>query len=151
MNIKRGRSPFSLNYLFASFFGALLIAGAFAYSNYRFSEYKFIDFSKEIFYTKNDIFTPKDDAYTVVIYSSNMQDFSSIYPKLKKDNTILAIDMYQQKRGEEGDVLFIGSGMNTLIGTVQRFNIFELPSAFRIKRFKNSQFKQDSMIEVVKN
>ena len=53
MSSARGRRQFSL--IFASFFGAAMIAGAFAYSNWRFSEYKFIDFSKLIFYTKKDI------------------------------------------------------------------------------------------------
>ena len=145
--MNRGRGQFSL--VFASFFGAALIAAAFAYSNYRFSEYKFIDFSKWIFYTKKDIFTPKYDEYTVVVYSSNMQDFNTILDKISKNNPILAIDMFQQKRGKEEQVLFIGSGMNTLLQVVQRFNIYELPSAFRLKRFKGSNFKQDSLIEVI--
>jgi len=56
--MKKGRKLFSLNYLFASFFGALMIAGAFAYFNYRFSQYKFIDFGRWIYYQKSDIFIP---------------------------------------------------------------------------------------------
>ena len=114
-----------------------------------FSEYKFIDFSKWIFYTKKDIFTPQYDKYTVVVYSSNMQDFNTILGKITKDNPILAIDMFQQKRGKKGEVLYINSGMNTLLQVIQRFNVYELPSAFSIKRFKNSNFKQDSLIEVI--
>lgn len=149
MNVRRGGSPFSLNYLFASFFGALLIAGAFAYQNYRFSEYKFIDFTKKIFYTKSDIFSPSQDEYTVVIYSSNMQAFSSIYPKLKKDSTVLAVDLFQKRENEQEEVIHMTAGMNTLLSLVQKFNIYEVPSAFRIKRFRGSQFKQDSMIETV--
>lgn len=149
MKISQGRRVFSLNYLFASFFGAALIAGAFAYSNYRFSEYKFINFDNVVFYTNKDIFIPKSDIYTVVIYSSNMQKFETIQKKLKKDSNILAIDMFQQKRGLEDGVLFINSGMNTLLKVIQRFNIYELPSAFRVKRFKNNQYKQDSMIEII--
>jgi len=147
MTLGRGRGQFSL--VFASFFGAAMIAAAFAYSNYRYSEYKFIDFSKSIFYTKQDIFNPTYDEFIVVVYSSNMQDFNTILGKISKDNPIVAIDMYQQKRGKEGDVLFIGSGMNTLLQVIQRFNIYELPSVFRLKRFKDSNFKQDSLIEVI--
>jgi hypothetical protein len=147
MTLGRGRGQFSL--VFASFFGAAMIAAAFAYSNYRYSEYKFIDFSKSIFYTKQDIFNPKYDKFTVVIYSSNMQDFNTILDKISKDNPIVAIDMFQKKRGKEGEVLFIGSGMNTILQVVQRFNVYELPSAFRLKRFKGTNFKQDSLIEVV--
>ncbi len=145
--MNRGRGQFSL--VFASFFGAALIAAAFAYSNYRFSEYKFIDFSKWIFYTQKDIFTPQYDNYTVVVYSSNMQNFNTILGKISKDNPILAIDIFQQKRGKKGDVLYISSGMNTLLQVIQRFNVYEIPSAFRIKRFKNSNFKQDSLVEII--
>lgn len=149
MKISQGRRIFSLNYLFASFFGAALIAGAFAYSNYRFSEYKFIDFSQLVFYTKKDIFIPKNDIYTVVIYSSNMQKFGTIQKKITKDFPILAIDMFQQKRGKEANVLFIASGMNTLLKVIQTFNIYELPSTFTIKRFNKTQYKQDSAIKII--
>ncbi|WP_024954933.1 hypothetical protein [Sulfurospirillum arcachonense] len=145
--MNRGRGQFSL--VFASFFGAALIAAAFAYSNYRFSEYKFIDFSKWTFYTKKDIFHPISDKYTVIIYSSNMQELNTVLDKISKDNPIIAIDMFQQKRGKEGNVLYIASGMNTLLKVIQRFNIYELPSAFALKRFKGTRFKQDSLIEVV--
>lgn len=147
MKLSRGRGQFSL--VFASFFGAAMIAAAFAYSNYRFSEYKFIDFSKLIFYTKKDIFTPKHDIYTVVIFSSNMQKFNTLLDKISKDNPVLAIDIFQEKRGEKEKVLYIGAGMNTLLQVIQRFNVYELPSAFRIKRFKGTNFKQDSLIEVI--
>ena len=147
MKINRGRGQFSL--VFASFFGAAMIAAAFAYSNYRYSEYKFINFSNLIFYTKKDIFTPVSEKYTVVVYSSNMQDFNTILDKISKENPILAIDMFQQKRGKEGEVLYIASGMNTLLKVVQKFNVYDLPSAFRIKRFKDMNYKQDSFIEVV--
>lgn len=149
MKISQGRRIFSLNYLFASFFGAALIAGAFAYSNYRFSEYKFIDFSELVFYTQKDIFIPKNDQYTVVIYSSNMQKFETIRSKILSDFPILAIDMFQQKRGKIGDVLFIATGMNTLLKVIQTFNIYELPSTFTIKRFTKNQFKQDSAIKII--
>jgi len=147
MKINRGRGQFSL--IFASFFGAAMIAAAFAYSNYRYSEYKFLDFSNLIFYTKKDIFTPVSEKYTVVVYSSNMQNFNTILDKISKENPILAIDMFQQKRGKEEEVLYLFSGMNTILKVIQKFNVYDLPSAFRIKRFKDMNYKQDSLIEVV--
>ena len=147
MSTSRGRRQFSL--VFASFFGAAMIAAAFAYSNWRFSEYKFVDFSDLIFYTKKDIFTPKQDIYTVVIYSSKMQKLDTILDKISKDNPIIAIDMFQEKRGQKDGVIYVTSGMNTILKVIQRFNIYELPTAFRIKRFKGDNFKQDSMIEVI--
>lgn len=149
MKSKRGGSTFSLNYLFASFFGALLVAGAFAYSNYRYSEYKFIDFSDWIFYEKSDLFTPKSDKYTVVIYSSNMQNFNSFANKLDTQDPLIVFDMFQKKRGLEEGVLYLGAGMNTLLKVIQRFNVYELPSTFRIERYKDSKFKQDSLIKVI--
>lgn len=148
--MKKGRKIFSLNYLFASFFGALMIAGAFAYFNYRFSEYKFIDFGKWIYYQKSDIFVPNYDKYTVVIYSSNMQNIDKILHNVNKINPIIAIDLYQKKRGKRKGVVYITSGINTLLKLIQRFNIYEVPSAFRIKKFKKLLYKQDSMIEKIK-
>jgi hypothetical protein len=146
----KGRRLFSLNYLFASFFGAALIASAFAYSNYRFSKYNFIDFSKLTFYEKRDIFSPKNNNYTLVIYSSNMQNFNSIKSKINTKDSLIVLDMFQQKRGKEGNVLYLGAGMNTLLKVIQRFNIYELPSAFRIKKFKKYIYKQDSMVKIIK-
>jgi len=35
-----------------------MIAAAFAYFNYKFAEYKFINFNDFFFYEKNDIFIP---------------------------------------------------------------------------------------------
>ncbi|MFK5881624.1 MAG: hypothetical protein QM482_05370 [Sulfurospirillum sp.] len=148
--MRGGRKIFSLNYLFASFFGALMIAGAFAYFNYRFSEYKFIDFGRWIYYEKSDIFIPKAQKYTIVIYSSNMQDINQVLQKINRSNPIIAVDLYQKRRGKKADVIYLTSGMNTLLKLIQRFNIYEVPSAFRIKKFKKLLYKQDSMIEVIK-
>ena len=147
MGLNVGRGQFSL--VFASFFGAAMIAAAFAYSNYRFSQYKFIDFSQSIFYTKDDIFTPKYDEFIVVIYSSNMQNFDTIKSKISKEYPIVAIDMFQQKRGEIDGVLYIWAGMNTLLQVVQRFNVVEIPSNFKLKRYRGSNFKQDSLVKVI--
>jgi len=148
MGLNVGRGQFSL--VFASFFGAAMIAAAFAYSNYRFSQYKFIDFSQSIFYTKDDIFTPKYDEFIVVIYSSNMQNFDTIKSKISKEYPIVAIDMFQQKRGEIDEVLYIWAGMNRLLQVIQRFNIVEIPSSFKIKRYRDTNFKQDSLVKVIK-
>ncbi len=148
--MKRGRKLFSLNYLFASFFGALMIAGAFAYFNYRFSEYKFINFQNWIYYEKSDIFVPKYDEYTVIVYSSNMQKIDNLLRNINKSDHIIALDLYQKKRGHDGNVTYITSGINTLLKFVQRFNIYEVPSVFKIKKDKNLLYKQDSMIEVIK-
>ena len=124
-----------------------MIAGAFAYYNYKFSEYKFFDFKQHTFYTHNDIFVPDAKAYTVLIYSSNMQDVKKLSKQLKKSNPILAIDLYQKRFKEEDSMISISSGMNTLLKFIQRFNIYDVPCALEIKQVKNALYKQDTMVE----
>jgi len=126
-----------------------MIAGAFAYYNYKFSEYRFFDFNQMKFYEKRDIFIPKAPKYTVLVYSSNMMPVQKVAAKLKKDNPILAIDLYQKRFNQEDSIIPVTSGINTLLKFIQRFNIYEVPCAFEIKRFKGSRYKQNSMIEVI--
>lgn len=148
MNHFKGRSIFSLPFLFASFFGAAMVASAFAYFNYKFSQYNFIDFSENIFYTKSEIFTPTKEEYIVIIFSSNMQDFKEL-EKYYKDRKILAIDLYQRRFPSTEKVTYISAGMNTLLKFIQRFNIYEVPSIFLIERVKKSNYKQMSMIKTL--
>ncbi len=149
MVLKRGRSLFSLNYLFASFFGALMIASAYAYFNYKFAEYKFIDFSKWIFYEKRDIFKPVDKEYVVIIFSSHKDDLKKILKRVKNKTKILAIDIYQKRFKNSSKVIYATSGINTMLSLIQRFNIYHIPSLFMIKKIKKSRYKQDSMIETL--
>jgi len=144
MNKKRGRKIFSLNYLFASFFGAIMIAGAFAYYNYKFSEFKFFNFKDNIFYTKSDIFVPKETFYTIMIYSSNMSNREELTQKINTKYKILAIDLYQQRFKEENSTIYITAGMNTLLKIIQNFNIYQIPVVFEIKKFNNILYKQNS-------
>ena len=147
MRKKRGRKIFSLNYLFASFFGAIMIAGAFAYYNYKFSEFKFFNFKDNVFYTKNDIFVPSHEYYTIMIYSSNMSDREKLTQKIKTKYKILAIDLYQQRFKEENSTIYLTAGMNTLLKIIQNFNIYNVPVVFDIKKFNKVLYKQDSKIK----
>ncbi len=149
MSLGKGRRAFSLNYLFSSFFGALMIAGAFAYYNYKFSEYKFFDFNAHQFYTSNDIFTPTDDFYRVIIYSSKQENIKNIVSKLRKQDSILAIDLYQKRFKEEDSIINISTGMNTLLKLIQRFNVYEIPCVFELERVKNQLYKQKTAIEII--
>ncbi len=151
MGFKKGRRLFSLNYLFASFFGALMIASAYAYFNYKFAEFKFIDFDKWVFYEKKDIFKPKDENYVVIIFSSRKDNLKKIVKKVKNRYKILAIDIYQKRFKNSERVIYLTSGINRLIALIQRFNIYVVPSLFIIKRVKKNKYKQDSMIETIKN
>ena len=123
-----------------------MIAGAFAYYNYKFSEFKFFNFKENIFYKKSDIFIPKDEIYTVMIYSSNMSDKDKLLQKLKTTHKILAIDLYQHRFKEENSIIYLTAGINTLLKMVQKFNIYNVPVAFEIKKFNNVLYKQNTKI-----
>ena len=126
-----------------------MVASAFAYYNYRFAQYKFIDFNSWIFYEESAIFEPKAPCYTLVVFSSNQRELDSLLPALVKDCPIVGIDLYQHRRKLEDNVTQISAGMNTLLPFLQRFEIYEIPIAFRIARQDGTLYKQDSPIEVL--
>jgi len=141
------RSLFSFSYVFASFFGAAMIAAAFAYFNYKYSQYKFINFKEMILYTKSQLFVPDKDSYIVVVYSSHMGDIAPAVRKLKRKKSVLAIDLYQQRRENEPGVVYATAGTNTLLKIIHRFHIREVPSYFMIKKQNDEGlYKQDSRI-----
>ncbi len=146
-----GKSLFSLSTLLASFFGAALIAASFAYFNFKFSEYKFINFKEWVFYEKNDVFIPKEEKYIVIFYSSRqkmtMDKLSTIDLKIP----ILAIDYYNNVQENSKNTIFLRSGTKNSLNFIQRFNIYESPSIFFIKKIKDSLYKQDSMIRKLDN
>ena len=107
---KGGKSLFSLSTLLASFFGAVMIAAAFAYFNYKFSEFKFINFKEWIFYEKKDIFVPKEPKYIVVFYSSRESNAMDELARLSLNMPILAIDYYNKVRENTKNTIFLRSG-----------------------------------------
>ena len=146
-----GKSLFSLSTLLASFFGAAMIAAAFAYFNYKFSEYKFIDFKEFVFYEKKDIFTPSEDKYIVIFYSSKDKNSAELIANTNLNYPILAIDYYNETHVNSKYATFLRSGTKTSLGFIQRFNIYEIPSIFFIKKTKETLYKQDSMIRKLDN
>lgn len=148
---KRGKNLFSLSTLLASFFGAAMIAAAFAYFNYKFSEYKFINFNEWIFYEKSDIFKAKADKYVVVFYSSREPSIQKLLSKTNLNLPILAIDYYNEAFENSNNTIFLRSGTKNSLNFIQRFNIYESPSVFFIKKHKDNIYKQDSMIRKLDN
>ncbi len=148
---RKGKSLFSLSTLLASFFGAAMIAISFAYFNYKFSEYKFINFKEWTFYEKSDVFTPKADKYIVVFYSSREKGTMDLLAKIDLHLPILAIDYYNKARENTETTTFLRSGTKNSLAFIQRFNIYDSPSIFFIKRQKDSLYKQDSMIRKLDN
>ena len=140
------RARISVPLLLGSFFGAAMVAASFAYFNYKFSEYKFIDFNEWIFYEKQTIFTPDQERYIVVFYSSKV---AGTYEKLQDANAslpIIAIYYYQQSFENSKSTKSLRSGTNTTLKFIQRFNIYKSPTVFIIKKVKDKLYKQDSMI-----
>ena len=136
----------SVSLLLGSFFGAAMIAASFAYFNYKFAEYKFVNFKEWTFYEKKSIFTPTAEKYIVVFYSSKV---SGTYEKLRDANAsypVLAIDYYQQSFESSKKTTSLRAGTNTNLKLIQRFNIYNIPTVFIIKKVKDSLYKQDSMI-----
>jgi len=123
-----------------------MIAGAFAYFNYKFSEYKFVNFKEFVFYEKNDIFLPKEQSYLVVFYSSKEKGVMQKLAKLQLPLRVLAIDYYNKVIPNGKKTIFLRAGTNTSLKFIQRFNIYTVPSIFIIKKYKDSLYKQDSMI-----
>ncbi len=128
-----------------------MIAAAFAYFNYKFSEYKFIDFKEWIFYEKSDIFTPTQEKYIVVFYSSKEPNTMDQLAQINLNIPIIAIDYYNQVRKNSKTTTFLRSGTNTSLKFIQRFNIYNSPSIFFIKKHKDFLYKQDSMIRKLDN
>ncbi len=143
---RRGAGLFSVTTLLASFFGAAMVAAAFAYFNYKFSEYKFVNFSEWVFYQKKTLFTPTAEKYVVVFYSSNVPGTAETLKEAKAAYPILAVDYYQQSFESTENTLFVRSGTNTTLQLIQRFNIYHTPTVFIIKKVKDGLYKQDSMI-----
>lgn len=146
MAVGKTKSFFSLSTLLASFFGAAMVAAAFAYFNYKFSEYKFIDFSEWVFYQEKAIFTPSEPYYVVIFYSSKTPGTVEKLTKAKASYPIIAIDYYQKAPPSNSNVIFLRAGTDTSLKFIQRFNIYHSPSVFTIKKNKETLYKQDSMI-----
>jgi len=72
------------------------------------------------------------------------QSLSNNYP-------ILAIDYYNKVGTNSPHTTFLRAGTNTSLKFIQRFNIYDVPSIFFIKRYKDSLYKQDSMIRKLDN
>ena len=94
MVFRRGGSLLPLTSVFASFIGAALVAGVFAYNNYRFSQYKFVNFNELVFYEQAQMFAPQDDKFLLVVFSSNQSNWREI---------LKTIDFYLLQNGANAD------------------------------------------------
>ncbi len=83
----------------------------------------------------------------MVVYSSHMGDITAALKPLVEKNSLLVIDLYQQRKANEGKIVYATAGTNTLLKIIHRFHIREVPSYFMIKRVNDKGlYKQDSRI-----
>lgn len=148
---RRWGSFLPLTYIFGSFFGAAMMAAAFAYNNYRFSKFKFIDFSQYYLYEKADIFTPDKMSYTLLFYSSNQNNLKDVLAKsgakADKATPILAIDIAQKRGESDSGLIQLSSDINTILKILSTFNITDLPASVMIERDRASVYKQSSKVD----
>lgn len=126
-----------------------MIGTAFAYFNYKFSEYKFIDFNEHIFYKQRDVFIPKSEDYIVILFSSNMTKKEDLLKNITAKYPIIAIDIFQKRFPDSEQVEFLTAPMNTLLQVIQKFNIYSVPSVFVITQQSKTLYKQDSQVDTL--
>jgi len=134
-------------YLLSSFFGAAMIAATYAYFNYKFSRFHFIDFDTTMFYTAKDIFVPHEEKYTVIVYSSKKDDPLKLAKRVNEHDHFLALDLSGERPPSTETMTFVTAGINTLLPLINRFSIFSVPVVFDIERVNKKNFKQASKIE----
>ncbi|WP_230057178.1 hypothetical protein [Campylobacter suis] len=123
-----------------------MIAVVFAYNNYRFSRYKFVDFSNIILYKKSDIFEPSAEKYLLVVYSSNQNSQDQIFSNISTDLPIVAVDIMQKRAESNASVSFVSSDINTILKLMNTLNITQLPSSVELVQNSDKIYKQDSAI-----
>ena len=141
----------SLSFVFASFFGALMIGSAYAYFNFKFSEYRFIDFNQITLYSKDDIFVPKEERYVVLFFNSNNKRLLKKIQEVERGVTVLAIDLNQKRFQSNNRVIFLTSSMNMLLQIIQKFNVYGVPTFLTIKKENNAIYKQDSAVKIIED
>ncbi len=150
MALKNRGSLLPLTYIFGSFFGAAMIAIVFAYNNYRFSKYKFIDFSQLVFYEKSEIFKPKEPRYTILVFSSNQSKIDEILAGEKIAEPVIAVDIFQKRSDSNKTLKYISSDINTILKLMNTLNITSVPSSVQIVHQNGEIYKQDSKIKTIK-
>lgn len=131
------------------FFIILFAAAYFFYFQWSFTKFKYIDFSKSIFYGDGYIFSPNKDSYLVIVYNSKTDNFLTLSSIIKNDNDldIIAIDFHQNiKQSIVNNVIPLSAKSDTLLNIIHTFNINRLPVFFLITRKYNMKFMQYSNI-----
>ena len=143
---KKKASLLTGTYIFGSFFGAFMVASAYAYFNFKFSEYRFRDFNNFTFYSKKDIFIPKEDAYVLLMYSSHSKEQLDKVKDLKVEYPIIALDIHQKRFESNDRVTYVTTGINSIINIIQKFNFYNTPTLLFIEKQNGLVYKQSSQL-----
>lgn len=124
-----------------------MVASAYGYFHYTFSSFKFLDFKEITLYTDKDIFTPTEENYIVLAYSSKKNKLENLTKKIQNDDiTILAIDFAQREKFTKDSLISVTGGYDNILTIIHKFRIEHIPSAFYIKKQKATLYKQDSQV-----
>jgi hypothetical protein len=85
------------------------------------------------------------------VYSSKQHKVQKQISTLDLNIPILAIDYYNEIEENSNNITFLRAGTNTSLAFLQRFNIYQVPSIFIIKKSQDTLYKQDSMIRKLDN
>ena len=136
------------------FFIILFAAAYFFYFQWSFTRFRYIDFSKSIFYGNGYIFSPDKDSYLVIMYNSKTDNFIDLSSFVTNNNNldIIAIDFHQDtKQSIINNVIPLSTKSDTLLNIIHSFGINRLPIFFLITKETNMKFMQDSRIfDIVK-
>ncbi len=136
--------------MFASFFGAFMVAAAYGYFHYKFSTFKFLDFKELRLYSETDLFVPDKERYALVLYSSKKSDLQDLIRKINTEEFfVIAIDFSQNLRENGENYVSVTGGFDTLLTIINRFYLQHIPSILIIKKEKKLLYKQDSSIEML--
>lgn len=141
-----GRRPLSRTIFLSSFVGVLFLAASFYYFSYKFTSFKKIDFNEVVVYTADDRdFVPKDDYYSLIIYSASQGNIDTILKKVNKKYNILLLDIDRTQNKNIPDTLLLRAGINKILLIIRRFGIEKVPALVFLKKEKNV-YKQDGPI-----
>lgn len=131
------------------FFIILFVAAYFFYFQWSFTKFRYIDFSRSIFYGNGYIFSPEKDSYLVIIYNSKVDNFLSLSSIIENDDKldIIAIDFHQNIEQDIIDnIIPVSAKSDTLLRIIHTFDINRLPVFFMITRKYDMRFIQYSKV-----
>ncbi|AWI34048.1 hypothetical protein LS72_004325 [Helicobacter apodemus] len=124
---------------FSIAFIIVFAVGAFLYYQYSFTSVSKIYFNQDSFYEEEDgevnLFEPMSEKYQLCFYSSYMPKWEEfLKSKIKQNESILAIDMYQLGQNNSKEIIDLKVSSGVMLKLIHEFDIRMLPQCFLIKQ-----------------